>query len=112
MTVPNTPRSVPQVAFGRHAVTHQPKVILERQHLGNLHEEPADLPGRQARHDIDARRMAPVGAILTQRGSVRLAGDPAKLRIRATSWRSVSGPSLFSTSIRRRRPWLLSSART
>src|SRR5450759_4367398 len=47
-----------------------------------------------------------------QRGSVRLAGDPAKERIRATSWRSVSGPSVFSTSIRLMRPWLSSSSRT
>jgi hypothetical protein len=31
-----------------------------------------------------------------QRGSVRLAGDPAKMRIRASNWRSVIVP-LFST---------------
>jgi len=46
-----------------------------------------------------------------QRGSWRLAGDPAKVRIRVSNWRSVSGP-LFSTSIRRWRPWLSSSVRT
>jgi len=46
-----------------------------------------------------------------QRGSRRLAGEPANVRVPASSWRSVSGP-LLSTSIHRVRPWLSSSART
>jgi len=37
--------------------------------------------------------------LLAQLGSVRLAGEPAKARIRASNWGSVIGP-LFSTSMR------------
>jgi hypothetical protein len=47
--------------------------------------------------------------VVNAAGSV-MAGEPAKVRIRARKWRSVTWP-LFSASIRRSLRWLASSAR-
>ena len=65
------------------------------------------MTGSPLGRDDDGARTHPEG----QRGSRRLAGEPAKVRARASSWRSASGPP-FSTSILRVRPRLWSSART